>query len=164
MCVKAPHRSQASGPCRNPVRNSPGYTAMLRNPATLVLLLIFLCCGGAHAQQPPTESEVIAQGAQRLGPKDFELFYVGNTLSGSTADHEPFHVFVASRSSYRMLFQNKRSTGGWNVGKDGGFCSTADNETTCTREYKRDQTIYSFNPDGTLAGTASIRPGNPEQL
>lgn len=118
----------------------------------------------AQSAAAPTEQGLLAKGAKKLGAKDFETLYVGNTLSGTTSDNEPFHVFVETGAAYRMLFQGKRITDKWHVGKDGEFCSVADGETTCTREYTHEQTIYSFNTDGTYAGTAKLRPGNPEKL
>jgi hypothetical protein len=140
---------------------------MLRRSARFWLLTMLLAAssGALQAQQPPpTEAGIVAQGAKRLGAADFEALYVGNTLSGTTADGEPFHVFVASKSSYRMLYQKQRTEDRWSVGKEGEFCAVAGADTTCTREYALGQVIHSFNPDGSLAGTARIRPGNPEQL
>lgn len=120
----------------------------------------------AAAQKPPeqTEAALAAKGAKKLGPKDYETLYVGNTLSGTTSDGDPFHVFVENATAYRMEFQGKRTADKWHIGKDGEFCSVAGGETTCTREYSHEQSIHSFNPDGSYAGTAKIRPGNPEKL
>ena len=72
-------------------------------------------------------------------------------------------MFVESRSAYRMQFQGKRTADRWSSGKDGEFCATSGGDTSCTREYMHGDVVYSFNPDGTLAGTARIRPGNPER-
>lgn len=112
----------------------------------------------------PTEAELAARGAKRLLAAEFETLYIGNTLSGMTSDGEPFHVFVESGTAYRMLFQGKRSSDAWNVNKEGEFCTVAGTEITCTREHWVEQTVYSFNPDGSFAGLARIRTGNPEKL
>ncbi len=142
-----------------------------RRSARLLLAgLLGLCLAAGHGagqtqgEPPPTEARLTAKGAKRLGAQDFAALYVGNTLSGTTADGEAFHVYVESLSAYRMLFQGKRSADRWSAGKDGEFCSVAANETSCTREYLHEQILFSFNPDGSLAGTARIRPGNPEKL
>lgn len=116
------------------------------------------------AKPAPTEAGLVAQGAKKLTPKDYETRYVGNTLSGTTSDGDPFHVFIENATAYRMEFQGKRTSDKWHVGKDGEFCSVSGGETTCTREYAHEQAIHSFNPDGSYAGTAKIRPGNPEKL
>ncbi len=113
---------------------------------------------------PPTEAALTAQGAKRLGAGDFTNRYVGNTLTGTTSDGEAFHVFIESGTAYRMLYQGQRSADRWSVGKDGEFCATAGSETSCTREYLHRDVVHSFNPDGSLAGTARIRSGNPEKL
>ena len=137
-----------------------------------VLLLALSAIGAPHevqgqsAQQPPapTEAGLLAKGAKKLTPKDYETLYVGNTLTGTTSDGDPFHVFVESATAYRMEFQGKRIADKWHVGKDGEFCSAVGAEITCTREYTQEQAIHSFNPDGSYAGTARIRQGNPEKL
>jgi hypothetical protein len=116
------------------------------------------------AQPKPTEQSVVADGGKRLGAADFEARYVGNTLSGKTAEGDAFDVFVESKSQYRMRFQDKTSTDRWAVGKDGEFCTTDGTETLCTREYLLRDEIYSFNADGTLAGTARIIAGNATKL
>ena len=46
----------------------------------------------------------------------------------------------------------------------GEFCATSGADTTCTREWLHEGVVHSFNADGTLAGTARIRKGNPEGL
>lgn len=120
----------------------------------------------AATQKPPeqTEPALLTKGAKKLAATDFAALYVGNTLTGTTSDGDAFHVFVESATAYRMEFQGKRTTDKWHVGKDGEFCSISGGETTCTREYALEQAIHSFNPDSTYAGTARIRPGNPEKL
>ncbi|MFM9943444.1 MAG: hypothetical protein ACKVP7_28600 [Hyphomicrobiaceae bacterium] len=144
---------------------------MLRRTALLAafgLLIPWLAAAPAAAQKsdvaPPTEAQLTAKGAKRLGRDDFAALYVGNTLSGTTSDGDGFHVFVESLEAYRMEYQGKRTADRWSVSKDGEFCTTADKETTCTREYLHEQVIHSFNADSSLAGTARIRPGNPEKL
>ncbi len=118
------------------------------------------------AKKPMTsETGLRAEGAKRLGASDFTALYVGNTLSGTTADGDAFHVFVESASRYRMFYQGKRTTDRWSVGKDGEFCATSGADTSCTREYAHRDVIYSFDAgNGTLAGTARLRKGNPEGL
>lgn len=120
----------------------------------------------AHAQTsaPATEAALVAKGGKRLGAADFTARYIGNTLSGTTSDGDGFHVFVESPTAYRMHFQGKKTADRWSVGKDGEFCTIADGTETCTREYEHGGQIYSFNTDGTFAGSASLRPGNPEGL
>lgn len=143
-----------------------GSTIMLRHAIFLGLVAVMLAVSpvAMGSGQPPTEASLQAKGAKRLTAADFASLYVGNTLTGTTADGEAFHVLVETQSSYRMLYQGKRTTDRWSASPAGEFCSTADGETSCTREYMLDQVIYSFNPDGTFAGTARIRPGNPEKL
>jgi hypothetical protein len=146
---------------------------MNRVVRSAVEALVALCvmAMAAHAQTAPppkspavTEAEVLAKNGRRLGGGDFIAMYVGNTLSGTTSDGDVFHVFVASASVYRMRFQGQVTEDKWNTGPDGTFCATAGADTTCTREILADQVIYSFNADGTLAGTARIRAGNAEGL
>ncbi len=117
-----------------------------------------------EAKPAPTEAGLVAKGAKKLSAKDFEALYIGNTLSGTTSDGDPFHVFVENATAYRMEFQGKRTTDKWHASKDGEFCSVSGSETTCTREYSLEQAIHSFNTDGSFAGAARIRPGNPEKL
>jgi hypothetical protein len=130
----------------------------------LALLAAALSPAPLYAQPKETEAGLVAKGGKRLGAADFAARYIGNTLTGTTADGEAFHVFVASAQAYRMEFQGKRSADRWHAGKDGEFCAAAGSEVTCTREYALSDTIYSFNADGSLAGTARIRSGNPEKL
>jgi hypothetical protein len=138
---------------------------MSRRLAFSICLVAWLACGeAAVAGGPETEQSLAGKGARRLAAADFTSLYVGNTLSGTTSDGEAFHVFVESGTAYRMQYQGKKSTDRWTVGKDGEFCTADGAETTCTREWMHEQAIYSFNPDGSLAGTARIRPGNPEKL
>jgi len=118
----------------------------------------------ATAQATLTEEALRAKGGKRLVAVDFDALYVGNTLTGTTADGDAFHVFIANHTDYRMLYQGKRTGNRWNASPDGEFCASDGIETTCTREYMHEQTVYSFNRDGTLAGSARIRPGNPEGL
>lgn len=134
-----------------------GWTAV-----AVMVLGLFLT--PLNAEPQPTESALVAKGANRLTAADFQSRYVGNTLSGTTADGEAFHVFVESTTTYRMLYQGKTSADRWSIGRDGEFCSVSGADTSCTREYEHAGRIYSFNPDGTLAGTAALRPGNPEKL
>jgi hypothetical protein len=128
----------------------------------MVVMLLGTCA--VAAPQALSEKELVARGAKRLGQAEFLKRYVGNTLSGKTADGEVFHVFVATPSAFRMLYQSKKETGSWSVGPDAEFCSVVGKDKSCTREYRLGESIYSFNPDGSLAGTARIRPGNPEKL
>lgn len=114
--------------------------------------------------QAPTEAGLKAKGARLLDSADYEKLYVGNTLTGTASDGKAFHVFVESLSRYRMHYDGQRTADRWSVGKAGEFCATAGPETTCTREWLHDGLVHSFNPDGTLAGTARIRTGNPERL
>jgi hypothetical protein len=140
-----------------------------RSTLSAILACLWLAIGHcAFAQSPPaapqTEAGLIAIGAKKLGATDFEALYLGNTLTGKSTEGDDFHVFLDSRSTYRMEFQGKRTSDTWSVGQDGAFCTIADKETICTREYLHEKTIYSFNADGSLTGTAQIRPGNPEKL
>lgn len=139
---------------------------MLRHAIRLGLVAVILAVSpvAMGSEPPPTEAGLQAKGAKRLAAPDFAALYVGNTLTGKTADGEEFHVLVETQSTYRMLYQGKRTTDRWNASSAGEFCSTAEGETSCTREYMLDQVIYSFNTDGTFAGTARIRPGNAEKL
>ena len=140
-----------------------------RSALYAILTCLWLAIGhNAYAQSsqaaPQTEAGLVALGAKKLGATDFEALYVGNTLTGKTTEGDDFHVFVEGKSTYRMSFQGKQTSDKWSAGQDGTFCTVADAETTCTRDYLHDKTIYSFNADGSLAGTAQIRPGNPEKL
>jgi hypothetical protein len=139
--------------------------AGLIRAALLTVLVCVAACSSAQAQSAPlTEAGLVAKGAKKLGAADFDTLYVGNTLTGKTTEGDDFHVFVEGKSTYRMAFQGKQTSDKWSAGQDGTFCTVADTETTCTREVLDDKTIYSFNADGSLAGTAQIRPGNPEKL
>ena len=145
--------------------------AMIRCTGLAALLLLLQLPAPLDAQPlpavpkpAPTEAELVARGAKRLLAAEFDTLYIGNTLSGTTSDGEPFHVFVESRTAYRMQYQGKRSSDTWNVSKEGEFCTAAGTEVTCTREHFVDQIVYSINPDGSFAGVARIRPGNPEKL
>lgn len=129
-----------------------------------VLLVAALFIQPAWAQQPPTQASIAAAGAKRLGVSDFKARYIGNTLTGKTATGDAFDVYVASATRYRMRFQGKTSADRWRVNKAGEFCASAGAETTCTREFLLGDEIYSFNADGTLAGIARLRLGNPEKL
>lgn len=150
-----------------PATNRPMYRVVL-STAWLLMLLVPTTLEAqllsAEAKPAPTEAQLLARGAKKLQATDFDTLYVGNTLTGATADGEAFHMFVESRTGYRMLFQGKSSSDRWSVGKQGEFCAASGNDVACTREYRVDQMVYSFNPDGSLAGTARIRPGNPEKL
>lgn len=138
------------------------------HPILAMILAGLMCVAAWPAAQaqsaPQTEAGLVAKGAKKLGAADFEALYLGNTLTGKTTEGEDFHVFIDGKSTYRMSFQGKQISDKWSAGQDGTFCTVAEAETTCTREYLHDTTIYSFNADGSLAGKAQIRPGNPEKL
>jgi len=137
--------------------------APLRAVAALLAALLLGAMDAARAETP-TEDGLKAKGARLLTSADFSALYVGNTLSGTASDGESFHVLIADGRAFRMLYKGERSAGTWSVGKDGTFCATSGAETSCTREWLLDGVVHSFIPDGTLAGTARIRPGNPEKL
>jgi hypothetical protein len=130
----------------------------------LVAALTLALVVPAAAQPKPTEAAIVADGGKRLGAADYDARYVGNTLSGKTAEGDAFDVFVESKTQYRMRFQGKTTTDRWAVGKDGEFCTTDGADTLCTREYLLRDEIFSFNPDGTLAGSARLSPGNSTKL
>lgn len=64
-----------------------------------------------------------------------------------------------------MIYQGKKSKGTWRASHAGAFCGRDDSGAEiCTLEFMRGDEITSFNPDGSIAGTAVIREGNPEGL
>jgi hypothetical protein len=140
---------------------------LLAAALTLTLTLAYIAPAIAQATSPevqPTEQAIVAGGGKRLNAADYEARYIGNTLSGKTAEGEAFDVFVESKTKYRMRFQGKTTADGWNVGKDGEFCTSDGAETLCTREYLLRDMIYSFNTDGSFAGSARISAGNNTNL
>lgn len=138
----------------------------MRHALGLVGLSVLTALGPVpvSGQTLVTEQSLAARGAPRLAAKDIEARYIGNTLSGKTAEGVVFHVLVEKGGTYRMQFQGKRTADKWHLGRSGEFCAAAGAEVTCTREYDDAGTVYSFTTDGELAGTATIRPGNPEGL
>jgi hypothetical protein len=120
----------------------------------------------ACATTPTSEEDkLLAAGAQRISDADMMTRYVGNTLSGTTPDGAAFHVFITDNGRFAMDYQGERSQGTWRVDPQGRFCSrVGQDEEFCTREYLLNGKIKSINDDGSLAGSARIRSGNPEGL
>jgi hypothetical protein len=112
------------------------------------------------------EMELRESGARQLTQSEIINSYIGNTLSGKTPDGSAFHVYIPDNKQFFMYYEGEKSHGQWRISDDPSFCYVMDGDTVeyCTREYMQDERIKSVNPDGTIAGTAQIRPGNPEDL
>ncbi len=133
--------------------------------AVVVVLGAGLALAACATAPTSEEDRLLAAGARRISGADMMTRYVGNTLSGTTPDGAAFHVFIPDNGRFAMDYQGERSQGTWRVDAQGRFCGrVGQDEEFCTREYLLDGKIKSINDDGSLAGSARIRSGNPEGL
>jgi hypothetical protein len=98
---------------------------------------------------------------------EIKAAFVGNTQKGESINGI-FLIYMAPNGVVRGQFDMGRDSGKWTVTDDGKLCATwrglFGHHLSCRTVQKKGDEYILFEPQGEVAATVTIVPGNPNRV
>lgn len=98
---------------------------------------------------------------------EIKAAFVGNTQKGESINGI-FLIYMAPNGVIRGQFDMGRDSGKWTVTDDGKLCATwrglFGHHQSCRTVQKKGDEYILFEPQGEVAATVTIVPGNPNRV
>jgi hypothetical protein len=104
---------------------------------------------------------------QTLSGAEIKSAFVGNTQKGESINGI-FLIYMAPNGVIRGQFDMGRDSGKWHVTDDGKLCATwrglFGHHESCRTVQKKGSEYLMIEPEGEIAATVTVVPGNPNRV
>jgi hypothetical protein len=127
--------------------------------------------GLAACQTPPPPPPPVAAAPPPAPPTltaaELKSTFVGNTQKGESINGI-FLIYMAPNGTIRGRFDMGRDSGKWTITDDGKLCATwrglFGHHESCRTVQKKGTSYVFFEPEGEVAATVTVVPGNPNKI
>jgi hypothetical protein len=140
-------------------------TLAFRLAAVTAVTIALAAC--QSAPPPPPVAVAPPPAPVNLTAAEIKAAFVGNTQKGESINGI-FLIYMAPNGVIRGQFDMGRDSGKWHITDDGKLCATwrglfGHHESCRTVQKKGDGYVF-FEPQGEVAATVTVVPGNPNRV
>jgi hypothetical protein len=141
-------------------------TLAFRIAAVTAATIALAACQSAPPP-PVAAAPVTPPPPPNLTGAEIKSAFVGNTQKGESINGI-FLIYMAPNGAVRGQFDMGRDSGKWHVTDDGKLCTSwrglLGHHESCRTVQKKGSEYLIIQPEGEIAATVTVVPGNPNKI